>query len=145
MARPWTPEPLPHLAAAVLFLGGRPSGLAAQSITLSPIMPVDASGSPPAASNYLDLGWQSFVAVSWPALPAQAEGIGGQPDQNLSISNPQVATLPTVWMTYLAKEQVFLPAAQNPRDLDQPDQGLSHDPQRPADPRLLRQNRDVHA
>jgi hypothetical protein len=101
-----------RFALAVPVLGGMPASTAAQQ--LSPIMPVDVSGSPPKLTDYVNLGWQSFIAVSWPAQPAQTGGIGGQPNPNLSITNPQAATLPTVWMTYLAKEQVFLLAAQNP-------------------------------
>ena len=104
-------KPFRFAATAAVLLGLTPARSPAQSpAQLSAIMPVDVSPTKQ-VGDYLNLGWQSFVAVNW---PSQAGGIGGQPSSTLSITDPQASTGPTVWLTYLAKEQVFLPNAQDP-------------------------------
>lgn len=75
-------------------------------------MPIDV-GNNPTQNDWLALGWQSFIALSWPAETGPGVS-GGQPNKNLSITDPRAASLPTVWMTFLSKEQVFQQNAADP-------------------------------
>src|SRR6266567_1817843 len=46
-------------------------------------VPVDVTAVPPpnpSEANYIDFGWQSFVALSWPSLSPASGGVNGQPD-----------------------------------------------------------------
>ncbi len=75
-------------------------------------VPVDVSNpTSPARADWLNLGWNTFVALSW---PAQSKGEPGQPNERVSITDPQSAAGPTVWLTYLAKEQLFQPKGADP-------------------------------
>jgi hypothetical protein len=67
----------------------------------------------PTQPNYLELGWQSFIAFNWPAVTGSG-AYPGQPDKNMNITNPAAAKSPTVWLTWMMPEQVFLPQAANP-------------------------------
>ena len=67
----------------------------------------------PTQMDWLELGWQSFIALNWPASTTSG-AIGGQPNEGLNITSPTAASGPTVWLTYLSKEQVFQPNAANP-------------------------------
>ena len=84
------------------------------------LMPADVGG---AASDedWLRFGWDSFVAVNWPAdnkWPAAGEG--GRPDKTTNISDPNAAARPAVWQTYLAPGQVFRDNGQDPGDWNRP-------------------------
>lgn len=81
-------------------------------------VPVDVSNSgSPSRADWLNLGWDTFVALSW---PAQSKGQPGQPNRKVSITDPQSASGPSVWSTYLAKEQTFLPKAADPGSWTKP-------------------------
>lgn len=73
-------------------------------------VPVDVSNSyNPSRNDWLELGWETFIALSW---PANSTGLAGQPDETVSITDFKIG--PTVWSTYLAKEQLFQPLAADP-------------------------------
>lgn len=59
--------------------------------------------------DYAIFGWQSFIALNWPADTSYR----GKPDttKNINASNP---TVPTVWETFRLKEETFLSGAANP-------------------------------
>ena len=69
--------------------------------------------------NYLELGWQSFIAFNWPAVTG-AKTYPGQPDKSMNITNPAAAKLPTVWLTWMMPAQVFLDRAKNPGTWETP-------------------------
>lgn len=81
-------------------------------------MPVDVfppSPSPtptPTQNDWLNLGWQTFVALDWPAVA----GSSGQPDQNSTIGAVAAngALVPTVWNTYRDVSTIMLPNGTDP-------------------------------
>jgi hypothetical protein len=56
--------------------------------------------------NYAKLGWQSFIALNWPADLSYR----GKPDTSKSIGDAGVR----VWETFRLKEEMILPDAQRP-------------------------------
>lgn len=56
--------------------------------------------------NYAKLGWQSFIALNWPADLSYR----GKPDTTKRINAPGVR----VWETFRLKEEMILPNAQQP-------------------------------
>lgn len=81
-------------------------------------VPVDVTDpTDPTRNGWLALGWDTFVALSW---PAEAGGAPGQPDEATSITDPASADGPVVWSTYLAKEQLLLAAGADPGTWDAP-------------------------
>lgn len=91
------------------------TGVGASAVTIPADgwqVPVDVSNpASPTRADWLNLGWNTFVALSWPAQPG---GEPGQPNEGLSITSPDAASGPIVWATYLAKEQLFRPDAGDP-------------------------------
>lgn len=83
------------------------------------LMPQDVANANnnPVEGDWLNLGWQTFLALNW---PAQSGGIGGQPNTHASITAPTATPYTTVWQTYLSKDQVFLENGANPGTWDHP-------------------------
>src|SRR5436190_23824353 len=80
------------------------------------LMPSDVGGAA-TDDDWLRFGWDSFVAVNWPADNRwPAAGAGGKPDKATTIGDPQAAARPAVWQTYLAPGQVFRDNGQDPGD-----------------------------
>ena len=85
-------------------------------------IPVDVSQNQ--QSDWYDMGWETFIALMWPAQwsnwPAKAgNASGGQPDESADIRTaepPYVA----VWQTYLSPEQVFIANGAAPGTWDDP-------------------------
>ena len=98
-----------------------PAGGGAKSVVIPATgwqVPVDVANSgSPSRADWLNLGWDTFVALSWPAQP---QGIPGQPNQGVSITDPKAAVGPTVWSTYLSKQQLFQPMGADPGTWAQP-------------------------
>lgn len=99
-------------------------------------IPVDVGGAATDA-DWIRLGWDSFVALSWPSnSPWPAPGRGGEPDKKLSITSREAAFRPTVWQTYLAPGQVFRENGLDPGPWNQPALPFTS-LQDPTDPRKL--------
>lgn len=99
-------------------------------------IPVDVGGAA-ADADWIRLGWDSFVALSWPSnSPWPAPGRGGEPDKKLSITSREAASRPTVWQTYLAPGQVFRENGLDPGPWNQPALPFTS-LQDPTDPRKL--------
>ncbi|MBV8515985.1 MAG: hypothetical protein JO197_01155 [Acidobacteria bacterium] len=82
-------------------------------------VPVDVSPTPPPnppQNNYLNLGWQTFVALNWPALSPSSGGQNAQPDTNSVIGAvaPNGAIVPTVWNTYRDLSTIMLDQGADP-------------------------------
>ncbi|MCA6362576.1 MAG: hypothetical protein IM638_06030 [Bacteroidetes bacterium] len=69
-------------------------------------VPVDLPDSPATQVQFTLFGWQSFVALNWPARLDQR----GLPDTNKKFGQSG----PVVWETFKGKEQTFLPSAADP-------------------------------
>jgi hypothetical protein len=102
-----TPSPKPNAEAV------QPTGpkLPANSWQV----PVDVNSSP-SQNDYLNFGWQTMVAVSWPALSPSSSGSMGQPDTNSNIGATAAngALVPTVWQTYRDVSTVMLANGTDP-------------------------------
>jgi len=84
------------------------------------LMPADVGGAG-TDEDWLRFGWDSFVAVNWPADNRwPAPGDGGRPDKTTTIGDPRAAARPAVWQTYLAPGQVFRNNGQDPGDWNNP-------------------------
>ncbi|HEX3071455.1 MAG TPA: hypothetical protein VHX14_23015 [Thermoanaerobaculia bacterium] len=82
-------------------------------------VPVDVNPTPPPnppQANYLDLGWQTFIALSWPALSPTSGGVNGQPDTTATVGATATngAFVPTVWSTYRDVSTVMLNNGADP-------------------------------
>src|SRR6187455_2078460 len=78
------------------------------------LMPADVGGAA-TDEDWIRFGWDSFVAVNWPADNKwPAPGDGGKPDKSTPITDPRAASRPAVWQTYLAPGQVFRDNGQAP-------------------------------
>lgn len=61
--------------------------------------------------NYYDFGWQSFIALNWPADPSYR----GKPDTTARIgANANGEFLKVVWESWKEQYEVFLPQGVNP-------------------------------
>ena len=99
-------------------------------------IPVDVAEAATDA-DWIRLGWDSFVALSWPANnPWPAPGRGGAPDTRISITSREAASRPAVWQTYLAPGQVFRENGLDPGTWDQPALAFTSK-QDPRDPKKL--------
>ena len=99
-------------------------------------IPVDVGGQATDA-DWIRLGWESFIALSWPSnSPGPAPGRGGEPDKKISITSRAAASRPTVWQTYLAPGQVFRENGLDPGPWNQPALPFTSI-QDPTDPRKL--------
>lgn len=73
--------------------------------------------------DYYKLGWQTFIAINWPANPSYR----GMPDSTLSLGaadgngNP----LPVVWEAWQEQYNIFLPGAINPGPWNDADSGCN--------------------
>ncbi|MBL4709924.1 MAG: hypothetical protein JKY48_15940, partial [Flavobacteriales bacterium] len=82
-------------------------------------VPVDSI--PPSREEWLRFGWNSFVALNWPADNNWPEiGNGGKPAMHMNITDPGADSLHTVWQTYLEPGQVFLAKGTDPGSWDDP-------------------------
>jgi hypothetical protein len=82
------------------------------------IVPVDvANSSSPSQNDWLNLGWQTFIALNWPAVAPQPSTNRGQPDtgQALGAKAQNSAFIPTVWLTYRGDGDTFLAGGANPQ------------------------------
>lgn len=82
-------------------------------------VPVDVTPAPPPnppQNNYLNLGWQTFVALVWPALSPASGGQNGQPDTNSlpGAVAPNGAMVPTVWSTFRDVSTIMLDNGADP-------------------------------
>lgn len=98
------------------------SSASASTPVISPAVPVDVNNSSnPSQNDWYNLGWQTFVALDWPALSASAGGSLGQPNTSLSVgATANGAFVPTVWATYRDVSTVMLNQAANPGDWNTP-------------------------
>lgn len=80
------------------------------------VVPVDVNNaSSPSQADFYDLGWQSLVALSWPALAPSASQGGGAPDTTLSLgASAGGATVPAVWSTWRDLDGIMLAGATDP-------------------------------
>ena len=106
----------------------------AEKTTLNPNswqMPLDVQPAPqpdkpisgPHQSDYLNLGWETFVALNWPALSATSGGSMGQPDTQATIGATAAngAFTPTVWRTFRDLGTIMLANGADPGiDYNQP-------------------------
>lgn len=82
-------------------------------------VPVDVTPAPPPnppQSNYLNLGWQTFVALNWPAMAPASGGQNGQPDTSATIGATAAngAMIPTVWSTFRDLSTIMLDQGADP-------------------------------
>ena len=83
-------------------------------------IPADVGGAASDA-DWIRHGWQSFVALNWPAGTKWPNaGQGGMPDKTMTITDPRAAARPVVWQTYLAPGQAFRENGQDPGPWDAP-------------------------
>lgn len=100
-------------------------------------MPSDVGGAA-TDEDWLRFGWDSFVAVNWPADNTwPAPGDGGRPDKTTTIGDPSAAGRPAVWQTYLAPGQVFRDNGQDPGGWNRPVAPFTSKPDPDAPARLL--------
>jgi hypothetical protein len=85
-------------------------------------VPADVQGQNPSQNDWLELGWKTFVALSWPAVSPRGAGIPGQPDSKLPIgaSSANHTMIPTTWLTYRSATSTMLPKAVNPGPWNSP-------------------------
>jgi hypothetical protein len=113
---------VPPRSAAQVVVGntstppeGCPSDFAINSI-----LPADRSSAPGTTDQKQVncFAWQSFIALNWPADPAK----NGQPNPNVQAKDfgEPGDTSSTVWETYKAAQDVFLPAAKSPAGWNDP-------------------------
>jgi hypothetical protein len=78
-------------------------------------VPVDVNSNP-TQTDYLNFGWQTMVAVSWPSLSPNSGGSMGQPDTNSTIGAVAAngALVPAVWRTYRDLSTVMLANGADP-------------------------------
>ncbi|HZD95501.1 MAG TPA: hypothetical protein VE133_14660, partial [Candidatus Sulfotelmatobacter sp.] len=78
-------------------------------------VPVDVNANP-TQTDYLNFGWQTMVAINWPALSSNSGGSMGQPDTNSTIgaTASNGALVPTVWRTYRDLSTVMLANGADP-------------------------------
>jgi hypothetical protein len=78
-------------------------------------VPVDVNSNP-TQNDYLNFGWQTMVALSWPAIAPSSGGSMGQPDTNSTIgaTASNGALVPTVWETYRDISTVMLANGADP-------------------------------
>lgn len=80
-------------------------------------VPVDvANSSNPSQNDWLNLGWQTFIALSWPAVAPQASSNRGEPNTSLGLgaTASNGALVPAVWQTYRSVGDTFLAQGANP-------------------------------
>jgi hypothetical protein len=81
------------------------------------VFPPSPSPTPvPTQNDWLNLGWQTFIAIDWPALSPNSGGQMGQPDTNAMIGATAAngALVPAVWETYRDIGTVMLANGTDP-------------------------------
>ncbi len=78
-------------------------------------VPVDVNSNP-SQNDYLNFGWQTFVAINWPAVSPASGGSMGQPDTNsyIGATTQNGAIVPTVWQTYRDLSTIMLATGADP-------------------------------
>lgn len=73
--------------------------------------------------DYYKLGWQSFIAINWPANPSYR----GMPDSTLPLGAADMNgnLLPVVWEAWQEQYNIFLPGAVNPGPWNDSDSGCN--------------------
>lgn len=82
------------------------------------VVPVDvANATNPSQNDWLNLGWQTFIALNWPAVAPSSSNNRGQPNTSLALgaAASNGARVPTVWQTYRSIGDTFLPLGANPQ------------------------------
>ena len=77
------------------------------------VIPQDVASAGPGATqeDYYHLGWQSFIALNWPASLQYR----GQPDTSKTIGDGRLGIdFPTVWESYKEQFDIFLENGANP-------------------------------
>ncbi len=104
----------------------RRKATAASTVTLSPNVPVDIVSPPPnppapppssvTQDDWLNFGWQTFVALDWPALSPNSGGVMGQPDpsSNIGATASNRALVPAVWNTFRDVSTIMLANGADP-------------------------------
>jgi hypothetical protein len=81
------------------------------------VFPPSPSPTPtPTQNDWRNLGWQTFIALDWPALSPNSGGVLAQPDTNLTIgaTASNGALIPTVWNTYRDVSTLMLAGGKDP-------------------------------
>ena len=89
------------------------SGNTSNATTNSWMVPVDVlHDSLASQSDYYNFGWQTFIALNWPADPSYR----GRPDttKQIGATEPSGNSIPVVWDAWQEQFNIFLPNAQNP-------------------------------
>jgi len=78
-------------------------------------VPVDVT-TPATQNDYLNFGWQTFIALTWPALSPSNGGQNGQPDTSSTIGAvaSNGAYVPTVWATFRDLDTIMLDNGADP-------------------------------
>ncbi len=97
----------------------RPQALASKTNTAlgsTPwVVPVDVQQPNPTQTDWLNFGWQTFVALDWPALTPNSGGVLGQPDTSASIgATANGAFVPAVWNTFRDVSTIMLANGADP-------------------------------
>ncbi len=79
-------------------------------------VPVDVPTKTPTQTDWLNFGWQTFVALDWPALSPNSQGVMGQPDTNSTIGATAAngALVPAVWSTFRDVSTIMLANGTDP-------------------------------
>ena len=79
-------------------------------------VPVDVQQQNPTQTDWLNFGWQTFVALDWPALSPNSGGAMGQPDPSSSpgATSSNGAFVPAVWNTFRDVSTVMLANGVDP-------------------------------
>lgn len=70
----------------------------------------------PTQKDWLNFGWENFVALDWPALSPNSQGVMGQPDTNSKIGTTAAngALVPAVWNTFRDVSTLMLANGADP-------------------------------
>lgn len=73
--------------------------------------------------DYYKLGWQTFIAINWPANASYR----GMPDSTLTLgaTDGNGNLIPVVWEAWQEQYNIFLPNAVNPGPWNEPDYGCN--------------------
>jgi hypothetical protein len=75
-------------------------------------VPVDVPAQTPTQTDWLNFGWQTFVALDWPALSPNSGGVMGQPDTSSTIgAMTNGAIVPAIWNTFRDVSTIMLAGA----------------------------------
>jgi len=78
-------------------------------------VPADVQPQPASQTDWLNFGWQTFVALDWPALSPNSGGVMGQPDTSSTIgATAGGAIVPAVWNTFRDVSTIMLANGVDP-------------------------------